>query len=305
MHYVIAGGSGFLGRALRAALARDGHSVTRLVRRPAPIEAARADESPWDPRTGDVDHQVLAEADVVVNLCGTTIGRPHWTASYRRGLHDSRVASTRSLATALARIDEPPAFLAQSAVGYYGEDRGAEILDEDSSPGRGFLADLVAAWEAAAEPAHEAGVRVCHLRTGLVLDRAGGTFPLQALPFRFGMGGRVGSGRQYFPAIGLADWVAAALFLGSAPTARGVFNLTAPEPATNAELTAELGRLLHRPTPLPLPAPMLRLALGGLAAELLGSRRIVPRRLLEAGFTFQTPDISSTLAAALGRADAG
>ncbi|WP_020573295.1 TIGR01777 family oxidoreductase [Actinopolymorpha alba] len=295
MRYVIAGASGFLGRALRAQLARDGHEVTRLVR----SEPRTPHESYWNPARGEVDDGVLSHADVVVNLAGASIGRIPWTSSYRETLRQSRIGTTLTLARALAGLDDPPAFIAQSATGYYGKERGTEEIDEYSPPGEGFLADLARDWENSTAPAEDAGVRVVRLRTGLVLDVSGGAFPLMALPFRFGLGGRLGSGRQFVGMVSLPDWVAAATFVAGQADARGPYNVSLPEPTTNAELTAAIGAVLHRPTLLPAPAFALRLMLNGLADELLGSVRVLPRRLLEAGFTFGSPDVTSLVTTAL------
>jgi uncharacterized protein len=290
----IAGSSGFLGTAFSQHLRAAGHDVLRLVRG----QPAGASESRWDPYAGEVDADALAACDVVVNLAGAPIARL-WTSSYRDTIAHSRIATTRTLAEALARLPDPPAFLAQSGVGYYGDDRGAEVLDESSTAGVGFLANVVRDWENATQPASAAGVRVCLLRTGVVLDRSGGALRLMLLPARLGLGGRLGSGRQYMSAISLTDWLRAAHFLATDAQANGPYNLVAPQPPTNAELTAELGRQLRRPTALPVPAVALRTALGGLSGELLGSLRATPRRLTEAGFRFDHPDVASMLRAAL------
>lgn len=296
MHYIVAGASGFLGRALGADLRSAGHEVTRLVRR-----AARTpDESSWDPYRRQVDTDLLRTADIVVHLAGATIGRP-WTARYRALIKHSRVETTRTLATALAGMgDDAPALICQSASGCYPKDVDAETYDEDSPRGSGFLADVVGAWEGAAQPAIDAGVRVVFLRTGLVLDRAGGAFPLMLIPFRLGLGGELGPGRQYMPVVALSDWVRATR-LAAEEGLTGAYNVTIPNPPTNAEFTAALGHALRRPTILRVPSPVLKLVLGGLSEELLGSVRVVPRRLLDAGFSFDAPDVDSVVRAALGR----
>jgi uncharacterized protein (TIGR01777 family) len=289
----IAGSSGFLGTALREHLHSAGHNVVRLVRSDPTSPA----ESRWDPYAGQVDAEQLAGCDVVVNLAGVPIARP-WTAKQRRAILRSRVATTRTLAVALAGMPDPPAFLAQSGIDFYG-DRGAEVVDESSPAGAGFLAGVTRAWEDATLPASAAGVRVCRLRTGVVLDASGGALRLMLVPFRLGAGGRLGSGRQYMSAISLTDWVRATYFLMKAPTTSGAFNVVAPHPPTNAELTAELGRALHRPTRLAVPSFALRKALGGLSATLLSSVRAHPARLTEAGYTFQHPDAAAIVGAAL------
>lgn len=295
MRFVISGASGYLGRMLRSDLARSGHDVTRLVR----VPPRSPDESRWDPSSGIVDREVLASADVVVNLSGANIGRP-WTPSYKRVLMSSRVDTTGTLARALAALPTPPLFVSQSAVGYYG-DAGDRELDESSPAGSTFAAEMARAWEAATAPAAEAGVRVILLRTGVVLDADSTAFRLMALPFRLGLGGRFGSGEQYFGSIGLADWLGAVRFLLDLPGASGAYNLTLPVPPTNAEVTAAFGTLLHRPTFATVPGALVRLGVGDLSDELLGSRRIVPRRLLDAGYEFSAPDITAAIAAALNQ----
>jgi uncharacterized protein len=297
MRYVLAGASGFLGRALQADLARTGHDAIRLVRR----TPQSPHESRWDPAHDQVDPGVLADADVVVNLAGASIGRIPWTAAYRQTIRTSRITTTRTLANVLAGLSEPPVFVAQSAIRYYGEGRGDEELTEESLPGRGFLAGVVREWEDAASPAERAGVRVVRLRTGVVLDRSGGAFPLMTMPFRLGLGGRLGSGHQYMGMLTLADWVSAVRFVVERPDCHGPYNLTLPEPPTNAEFTQALGAALKRPTPVPVPAFALRTILGGFSVELLDGLRILPRRLLDAGFRFSSPDVTSAVAAALHR----
>jgi uncharacterized protein (TIGR01777 family) len=236
-----------------------------------------------------------------VNLAGASIGRVPWTASYRQVVVRSRVDTTRTLAQAVAAVPRPPVFLAQSAIGYYGKGRADTPLDEEAGPGSGFFADLVCAWEEAATPAEAAGARVVRMRSGVVLDRSGGPFPLLALPFRFGLGGRLGSGQQVMGMISLDDWLAAVLFLVEHPDCQGPYNLTMPDPPTNAEFTKALAAALHRPAPLVVPAVAIRTVLRGLADELLGSARVVPRRLLDAGFEFSAPDVTTLVAAALHR----
>ena len=293
MKVAIAGSSGFLGTALRQRLRSAGHDVVRLVR----SDPTGPDESRWDPYAGQVDAAVLARCDVVVNLAGVPIARP-WTAKQRRAILRSRVASTRTLAVALAGMPSPPALLAQSGVDYYGN-CGAEVVDESSPVGTGFLAGVTRAWEDATLPASATGVRVCRLRTGVVLDASGGALRLMLVPFRLGVGGRLGSGHQYMSAISLPDWVEATYFLMTNPDVSGAVNLVAPHPPTNAELTAALGRALHRPTAVAVPAVALRTALGELSTTLLGSVRAHPTRLTEAGYTFEHPDVAAIVGAAL------
>lgn len=295
MRYVLAGASGFLGRALQSQLERDGHEVRRLVRR----EPRSPEEFRWDPGRDELDAGVLAGAGAVVNLAGASIGRVPWTASYRQTIRESRTSTTRLLGRALASHPEPPVFVVQVGSSYYGDDRGADDLDEDSAPTTGFLAGVVRDWEQAAGPAAEAGVRVVYLRSGAVLDSSGGALPLLSAPFRLGLGGRLGSGQQYMPMVSLPDWLAAVRFVVDNDGCRGAYNLTLPEPATNAELTRALGQAMRRPTVVTVPRFAMRAALGGFATELLGSRRVHPRRLLEAGFRFTAPDVRSLVTVAL------
>lgn len=297
MRIVIAGASGFLGQAWRAHLATQGHDVVRLVRG----EPLSANESPWDPYAGQVDQSVIDDADVVANLAGAPIAHWPWTASYRRTLRDSRVLTTSTLAEAVARSPRPPAFLAQSGIAGYG-DRGDEILTEKSTtPADTVLGRITREWEAATAPAADAGARVCVMRTAVVLDKRGGALKPLHLLFSAGLGGPLGDGRQYFATISLEDWVRAATFLAENAHCNGVYLLAGPGTTTNAELTEELGRLLHRPTVVRAPAWPMRKVLGELSNELLGSVRAEPEHLPADGFEFVHPTLSDRLAAGLGR----
>ncbi len=291
MQIAITGSTGLIGKALVRALRDEGLTVIRLVRRPASAE----DEIHWDP-FGEVDAGALEGVDAVVHLAGAGIGDHRWTESYKKQVRDSRVEGTRTLARALARLDRRPAvFISGSAVGYYG-DTGDVAVNESATEGEGFLAEVCRDWEAAAEPAVDAGIRVVHPRTGVVLSREGGLVAKLLPLFRLGLGGRLGSGRQWVSWISLEDEVAALLYLMRNGVS-GPVNLTAPEPVTNAGLTRALGRALHRPTPFIVPAPALRLALGGFADEgALVSQRVLPDRLAKAGFAFRHPDIDVALA---------
>lgn len=291
----VAGASGLIGGALARSLAADGHEVVRLVRRPPRTE----DEVRWDPEGGRVDAAGLAGCEAVVNLAGAGVGDSRWTDTYKARIRSSRVLGTRALAEAVAGLEtKPRVFVNGSAMGYYGE-TGERAVDESAPPGEGFLPELCVEWEGAAAPAQEAGVRTVFTRTGLVVSRAGGAwgrlFPL----FRAGLGGRLGDGRQYWSFISLHDEVAAIRHLMDTDGLSGPFNLTAPQPLTNREITAAMGRVLHRPTLFPVPAPVLRSVLGEMAGDVLGSARVVPKRLLESGFTFAFPDIDGALKAAL------
>jgi uncharacterized protein len=290
----ITGSTGLIGKALVRASRDEGLTVIRLVRRPAAAE----DEVRWDPFDG-VDAASLEGVDAVVHLAGAGIGDHRWTDTYKRELRDSRIEGTRTLARALAGLSRRPAvFVSGSAVGFYG-DTGDTPVDESASAGTGFLASLCRDWEAAAQPAVDAGIRVVHPRTGLVLSREGGLLGRVLPLFRLGLGGRLGSGRQWMSWISLRDTVAALRFLID-DGLQGPINLTAPEPVTNAAFTAAVGRALRRPAPFIVPAPALRLALGGFADEgALVSQRVLPNRLAKAGFVFRHPDIDTALAAVL------
>ncbi len=295
MRFVLAGASGLLGTAWRDHLAQQGHEVVRLVRG----EPLSDRESRWDPHAGTVDDAVIEGADVVACLSGSPLaGNPH-SARYRTTLHDSRVRSTETLAGAIARSDRLPVFLAQNGTSFYG-DRGAEVLTEDSGTAPGsLLTEVTREWQAATEPAAAAGARVCVLRTAPVMDRRALAFRLIRTAFLTGLAGPLGDGSQYFPIISLGDWVRAATFLATREESSGPYNLSMPEPCTNAEFTAALGERLHRPTRLRVPALPLRKAAGGLSGELLGSCQVVPARLLAEGFVFEQPDLDAVLAAAL------
>lgn len=294
MRVVVGGASGFLGSALVSHLRGEGHEVTRLVRTGSP----GADASVWDPAAGRVDQVLIDRSDAVINLNGATIARWPRTASYRRVLWSSRVDSTTTLSKAVAASSTPTVLLSGSAMGFYGSDRGAEPLTEAAPAGDGFLADLCLAWESATAPAADAGHRVVHLRTGLPLGADGGLLGPLLLPFKLGLGARLGSGRQYMSVLSVRDWVRAVAFLLTAEL-EGPVNLALPEGVTNAEFTDALGDALGRPTVLAAPAPVLKVALGSLSADLLGSVRMVPDALLSAGFEFADPDLRSAVESAL------
>lgn len=295
MQVVIAGGTGFLGRALAASLRRDGHLVVVLSRR---ARTGRKDEVTWTP-DGSVGPwaAALESADAVVNLAGEGIADARWTVQRKQALIDSRLRATTSLAAAIAGLASPPrVFLSGSGVGYYGpHDDG--YVTEDTAPGHDFLGRLATEWEAATSAA--AGrTRVVLLRTGLVLG-AEGALAKMLLPFKLGVGGRLGSGRQWMPWIHVDDWVRMVRFLIDDGRAAGPFNLSGPVPVTNEEFTRALGRALHRPTVLPVPAFALRLALGELSDALLTGQRAVPAKATALGFTFTYPDVQSALDAAV------
>lgn len=292
MKVVVAGSSGLIGTALVDALRADGHEVVRLVRR-AP---SGADELRWDPGQ-PLDPAGLAGVQAAVNLAGAGVAERRWTESYKRTLVDSRVQTTHTLATALAAVQPRPAVLLNgSAIGYYGEG-GDNELDENSPPGDDFLAELCQRWEAATEPAAAAGIRVVCLRTGLVVSRHGGAWGRMFPIFRYGLGGRLGSGKQWWSPISLTDEIRAIQFLLSADVS-GPVNLTGPEPMTNAGVTRVMAEVLNRPTLFPAPKFGLRLVLGEFATEPLRSQRVLPRKLIEAGFTFTHPTVEAAVRAA-------
>ncbi|MCZ7460775.1 TIGR01777 family oxidoreductase [Streptomyces sp. WMMC940] len=298
MRIAVTGAGGLIGSALVRSLRAGGtagHEVVRLVRR-AP---RAADEVRWDPARQYVDAAGLIGCEAVVHLAGAGVGDRRWSEAYKKEIRDSRVLGTAALAEALASLEEPPRVLVcGSAIGYYG-DTGDRAVDESAPPGAGFLPGVCEEWEAAAAPAEEAGVRVAFARTGLVVAREGGAwgrlFPL----FRAGLGGRLGSGRQFWSFISLQDEIAALRHIVDTDTLSGPVNLTAPEPLTNREVTAAMGRVLHRPTLLTVPPVALRVYLGEFAEDVLGSQRVVPRKLLESGFTFSHPSVDEAIRAAL------
>jgi uncharacterized protein (TIGR01777 family) len=291
---LIAGGSGFLGQALSKELIAHRHLVHTLVRRPA----RAATEVEWHPERAELDPDALRGFAAVVSLSGVGIGDKRWTAGYKQELVASRVQPTEVLAKALATLPQmqrPTTFINASAIGYYG-DRGDEQLTESAGHGPGFLADLVVKWEAATQPAVDAGIRVVMLRTGLVLAASGGLLARLIPLFKLGVGGKLGSGRQYQSWITLADEVGAIRFLLENATVSGPVNLVGPAPVPNSEFSSELGSVLHRPALLPAPARAIRLALGEFANEgALASQRVLPEKLLAAGYEFQHPDLRSAL----------
>ncbi len=292
----IAGAGGFIGSALRAALGEAGWRIRRLVRRPV----RSAEEIAWDPARGELDAAALSGLDALIHLGGESIAAGRWTPARKRALRESRLASTRLLAESLARSPRPPrAFLCASAVGIYG-DAGEAPVDESSPAGQGFLAELARDWEAAAAPAQAAGLRVVNLRIGTVLSREGGALARLLPLYRLGLGGPLGSGRQYLSWIALADLLAAIRFCLEREELAGPVNLVAPAACRQADFARALGQALQRPALLPAPAFALRLLLGEMAqALLLEGAAVRPRRLEEAGFVWRYPDLETGLAAIL------
>lgn len=297
MHIVISGASGLIGTALTARLRADGHTVVPLVRR-----APGTGEATWDPAMGTLEPSVIDGADAVINLSGAGIGDHRWTESYKRELLDSRTLTTGLLARTIASADRKPAvFLSGSAIGFYGP-RGDEELDESSPAGTTFLADICRQWEAATAPAEAAGVRVTHLRTGIVLAKQGGALKKQLPLFKFGLGGKFGSGVPYQSWISIDDEVGAIVHLLTADV-HGAVNLTAPNPVTGVEFAKTLGAVLKRPAVLPIPKFGPRLLLGNELAEalLFTGQRVLPRVLTQSGYQFQHPTLDAALRSILGK----
>jgi len=292
---VVAGSSGLIGGGLRAAYRRDGHEVVRLVRR----AAQGADEVRWDP--GRPDPRLVEGADAVINLAGAPLGDRRWNAAYREVIESSRVGTAAALAGMVARAAAGPSVLvSMSGIRYYGVDRGDEELTEASGAGSdGFLPLVTARWEASTRAAEEAGVRVVHLRTALVLSASGGLLPRLLTPFRFGLGATLGSGRAYWSFLTLHDAVAAIRFLAERPEASGAYNLSAPTPVHASEFTRALATAVGRPAWLRLPVWALRVGVGQMGPEVLGSLRVLPERLNAAGFRFRDGDVETAVRMAL------
>jgi uncharacterized protein len=292
---VIAGASGLIGRALCASYRYGGHSVCRLVRR----EPEKEDERRWDPQRPDPT--LVDGYDILVNLAGSPLnGR--WTATRKDTIRTSRIGTAGALATMVATAEkQPKTFLSASGIRWYGIDRGDEELTESSEPGpyEGLLPTVAQDWEKATAPAADTGVSVVHLRLGLVLSRKGGLLERMLPLFKLGLGGRFGTGREYWSHVSLADAVGAIRFLAMLPGAAGAYNVTAPEPARNRDFATALGRALRRPAALPLPYAVLRPALGEVVDEVFGGLRVLPRRLTGAGFGFRHPDVDTAIRAAL------
>ena len=299
-HVILSGGSGMVGSALRHELARRKTRILQLVRNKLLADG----QMQWDPSRNPAipDTAPLEGSFAAIHLSGASVAGHRWTAAYQQELISSRVDSTRALAMSLAQLRNPPsALLVASATGFYGN-RGDESLTENSTPGEGFLADVCRQWEAAAQPAVDAGIRVVHMRFGIVLGPGPGVLEKMLPIFRLGLGGKLGSGGQWISWISLADAIAAILFALDTPSLAGPVNLTSPQPVTNAEFTLALGRQLRRPAILPVPAFAVRLAFGQMADEaLLSSARVIPFRLQSAGFAFAHPTIENALAAALAK----
>ncbi|MBV6521642.1 MAG: Epimerase family protein [Gemmatimonadaceae bacterium] len=288
MRIAIAGASGFVGRAVARELQRSGHTIVRIGR----ANAKRPPDVVWDPARGELPSGGIAECEVVVNLAGATIAH-RWTSGRKREILASRLESTGLLATTMASSPvRPRLFVSASAVGYYG-DTGDKRVDEYSPKGVGFLADVVAQWEAAAVPARDAGIAVVHPRLGLVINASGGAVARLLLPFKLGAGGRIGTGRQWFSWVALTDAVRAIRFLIEGPTLTGAVNVVSPAAVRNVEFTAALARVLGRPARVHVPESAVRAVFGQMGEEmLLAGQQAIPRRLTAAGFKFELPDIA-------------
>ncbi|MEX2180294.1 MAG: TIGR01777 family oxidoreductase [Gemmatimonadaceae bacterium] len=296
---LLGGSSGFIGSFLTRALERDGHRVVPLARGKRDTDTVR-----WDAEAGTIDTDALArlQPDIVINLAGEELAQ-RWTAARRRRIRDSRVNGTTALASALAILPVKPRVLVNaSAMGYYGAHRGDELLDETTGPAGDFLSSVTQAWEHATHPASDAGIRVVMPRTSLVLGEDGGVLARLLLPFRLGIGGRLGDGHQWMSWISMDDWVRALQFCIATPALVGPVNFVSPEPVTNREFTATIARMLRRPAVFPVPAFVLELIFGEMANQtILASQRLVPKRLAGAGFEFRHPRLEQALRAVLTR----
>jgi uncharacterized protein (TIGR01777 family) len=291
MKIAIAGASGLLGSALIPDLENEGHDVVRLVR-----NSPRPNEIEWHPNQDAIDPATLDGFDAIINLAGENVAEGRWTEEKKRKIHDSRVHGTHLLSEAIAKLSpKPRVFLCASATGIYG-DRGDETLDEQSESGGGFLAGVCREWEKATELAQSAGVRVVNFRFGPVIARAGGMLEKMLTPFRMGVGGKIGSGKQYISWVAIEDAVAAMKLALNDDSIRGPVNVVSPKPVTNERFTRALGEVLSRPTLMAMPAFAARLAFGEMADEmLLVSQKVIPKRLQAAGFQFQYSDLENTL----------
>jgi len=283
----ITGASGLIGTALIGHLKSEGHTVQRLVRRPV----VSADEIQWDPAAGTVDLNALEGVDAVIHLAGANVGDKRWSKKYKAEILNSRLLGTTTIANAV-NVVKPQVFISSSAIGWYGETGNRAVTEEDR-PGDDFLAAVCKEWETAADLA--TNTRTVKIRTGLVLDPTGGALGKMLPLFKFGLGGKLGNGKQWWSWITLHDQIRAICHLLE-KSVEGAVNLTAPNPATNQEFTSALARALHRPALFPVPGIALKVALGGFSSEILGSKKVMPEKLLESGFTFDYPHIAPALA---------
>ena len=292
MRILISGSHGLVGKALISELNKDKHEIVSLVRH----ASAGASEIEWHPNQGSIDSERVSSFDVVVHLAGESIASGRWTDEKKRKIRESRVMGTTLLSQSLARSAKPPAvFISASAIGYYGN-RGDELLDEKSAPGNDFLAEVCVAWERATGEAEARGVRTVHARFGIILDQEGGALAKMLTPFRMGVGGRIGDGKQWMSWIALADVIEGLKFVIEHNSVTGPVNFVAPNPVTNSEFTKSLGDALSRPTLFPMPSFAARLAFGEMAdALLLSSAKVGPKRLQESGYSFEFENLQPTL----------
>ena len=291
MIIAIAGASGLVGKALTPLLEADAHDIVRLVR-----NSPKAGEVEWHPNQDAIEPDKLEGFEAIINLAGENIAEGRWTEEKKKKIHDSRVHGTHLLSEAIAKLmNKPRVFLCASATGIYG-DRGDETLVEQSESGGGFLAGVCREWEKATEPAHRAGVRVVNLRFGPILARAGGMLEKMLTPFKMGLGGKIGSGKQYISWVGIDDVVAAIKLALNDESIRGPLNIVSPQPVTNERFTRALGEALSRPTVMAMPAFAARLAFGEMADEmLLVSQKVIPKKLQASGFQFEYSDVETAL----------
>jgi uncharacterized protein (TIGR01777 family) len=296
MKILVTGATGLIGRSLCRKLTDDGHNVigvSRSSRKPPGLSVVEIQQ--WDPQTGPITPTAFDGVDAVVNLAGEPIDSRRWSERQKRLIRDSRIVTTRNLVDALRSIGRKPEVLvSSSAVGFYG-DRGDEQLDETSTPGHGFMSEICREWEREAERATELGIRVVEVRTGVVLSKEGGALQKMLTPFKVGIGGPLGSGRQWFPWVHINDIVGIYYHAIVTSVLHGPVNGAAPEPVTNKEFTRELARTLHRPAFLPVPETAMRVLVGEMADVLFGSQRVLPKVALESGYRFQYPSLAEAL----------
>ncbi len=289
MRIAIAGSSGLIGSELVESLRNDGHEVLRLVRRTATAPT----EVQWNPATGDIDLDALAGTEVLINLAGAGVGDHRWSDAYKAEILNSRLTTTKTISRAAVQL-HVKTLINASAIGWYG-DTGSTSVDESNAAGTGFLPDVVVAWEGAADEARAAGIRVVHPRTGLVVSPKGGAWARLIPLFKMGLGGKLGKGSQYWSFISMRDEIAAMKFVMTHESLSGPVNFTSPHPATNAEVTSAMSKAYKRPALFHVPATALKIVLGEFSQEVLGSSRVLPTKLLAAGFTFSDPDVQSAM----------
>jgi uncharacterized protein (TIGR01777 family) len=292
MKVIVTGSTGMVGTDLCAQLQADGHEVARLVRRPAAVD----NEIQWNPADGTIEADKLEGCDAIIHLAGENIAGRRWSDAFKSKIRDSRVKGTRLLAEAVAGLNSPPSVVVcASAIGYYG-DRGEEVMLEDSLPGDDFLANICQEWERAADPLRSRGIRTVHLRIGVILSSKGGALAKMLFPFKMGVGGVIGDGRQYMSWVSLDDAIGALMHCMNRTDLQGPVNGTSPNPATNREFTKTFGKVLNRPTILPMPAFVAKLAFGEMGqALMLASTRVVPKKLQDTGYQFRYSNLEDAI----------